>query len=102
MAILNSLEGSAHVEANSMEHWNGYILLDPTPIHITSFDIAGPQSKAMYEGPIVLGGQYYFSNGGVRIRQVNFTPTELRVDFVGVEKLNIIRPLSAKPDDYLS
>jgi len=102
MAILNSLEGPAHVESSDdLSNWNGYVLLDPNPLNIRYFDVAGPASEGIYEGPVMVEGDYHFANGNVLVRNVNFTPSELRVDFVGSGKLNLIRPLSRMPDDYI-
>jgi len=102
MAILNTVEGQAHVESqNDFVNWGGYIILAPNPANLNYFDIAGPASKGVYEGTVMIEGKYYFANGNIRIRKVNFAPTELRVEFTGSEKLNLVHPLSKMPDDYL-
>ena len=103
MAILNGLEGQAHVESqNDLANWSGYIILVPDPANLDQFDIAGPAAKGVYEGPVMMNEKCSFANGNVLVRKVNLTSTELRVEFVGTGKLNLIRPLSKTPNDYLS
>jgi len=102
MATLNGLEGQAHVESkDGLLNWSGYIIFIPDLANVTRFDIAGPAAKGIYEGPVMMEGKYYFMNGNVLIRKVNFSPSEFRVEFVGNGEINIIRPLSIVPDDYL-
>ncbi len=110
MAILNSIEGQAHVKLqNDSVKWGGYIIVAPDPANLKHFDIAGPASKGVYEGTVMFEGKYYFANGNIRVIKVNFAPTELRVEFVGIEKLNIINALeknqmitSLRPDFVLN
>lgn len=98
MAILNGVEGQARVEVNDKNSsWGGYIIVPPEPLNITYFDIGGPKSKGVYEGPIIIGGKYFFGNGKVTIRKVLFTPAGLRIDFVGTDKFNSIRSLPTIP-----
>ncbi len=106
MAILNGIEGLAHVivESDGL-NWTGYIFVDPDPTNIRYFPIVGPASKeSVYEGPILLDGKYYFVNGKVHIRNVNYThePEEFRVDFKGIQPINIVKIFEAKPDDFLA
>jgi hypothetical protein len=102
MAILNGLEGQAHVESDdSLSNWHGHIILAPDPANIRYFDIAGPAANGIYEGPVMIAGECYFMNGDVLVRKVGFSSSGLRVEFVGNGKLNKIRPLPIVPDDYL-
>ena len=103
MATLNGLEGQAHVEStDGFSNWSGYIIFIPDLANIGRFDIAGPAAKGIYEGPVMIDGKYYFmKNGNVLIKKVNFSPSEFRVEFVGNGEINILRPLSIVPDDYL-
>ncbi len=102
MAILNGLEGKAHVESNNdLTNWRGYIILAPDPGNIRYFDIAGPAAKGIYKGPVIMEGRYYFTNGNVLVKKVDFSQLQLRVEFVGNAKLDIVRPLSGPPADYL-
>jgi hypothetical protein len=103
MAILNGVEGQAHVEADhGLLNWSGYILLAPDIVNITYFDIAGPARNGIYEGPVMMAGKCYFMNGNVVVSKVNFSPSDLRVEFIGNGKLNMIRPLPVVPDDYIA
>jgi hypothetical protein len=102
MAILNGLEGVAHVIVEKDgTNWNGYILVEPDPGNIRYFDAFGPASKIIYEGPILWDGSYYFINGKAHTRNVHYVPGELRIDFKGIEPFNIVHSLQDKPSDYL-
>ena len=104
MAILSTVEGYAHVEVESGGlNWHGYILLDPDPENIRYFDAFGPKSMTVYEGPVMGNGKYHFANGIVKITSVQYKedPLEFRIDFKGIEKLNISKALESKPEDYL-
>ena len=101
MAILNGLEGKAHIEITDTS-WFGYILLEADMSNLLFLDIAGPQSRTVYEGSVRMNEKYFFANGKARIRKVDQTSAGTRVDFVGIDTLNLVRQLSGIPDDYLS
>lgn len=104
MAILGGLEGRAHVKLeNDGANWGGYILLEPDIANLGYFDIAGPQSKTIYEGPVLAEENYYFGHGKVQIREVTWTdnPKKLKVGFKGIEQLSLAKALPAQPSDYL-
>jgi hypothetical protein len=103
MAILNTLEGPAHVEiAEDGLNWKGYILLEDEMSNVRYFDIVGPKSQCVYEGPIFAKGKYFFASGKVSIEKFNFTQDTFRVDFKGIEKLTISKAFENKPEDYLA
>ncbi len=101
MAILKGLNGSAHVTMEGNAEWSGYILLEPDIGNMNQFDIAGPTSMVTYEGPVFADNQYFLASGKVRVLEVHYTPEELKIEFRGIEPLNIIRPLQGRPKDYL-
>ena len=102
MAILNSVEGSAHVEiAKDGRNWKGYILVEPDPGNIRYFQTAGPAGKVIYEGPIFASGKYYLANGKALITETHYTPQEFRIDFRGIDALNMVKAFTSTPDDYL-
>jgi len=106
MAILNGIEGRAHVEVKDGVHgWSGHILLDdPDPTNIRYFDAFGPLSNTTYEGPLLMEGNYFSGNGPVKILSVyckTDEPTEFRVDFMGTNSFVIVKPLSSLPEDFL-
>ncbi len=102
MAILNGVEGSAHVEVSSDGvNWIGYILIEIDPGNLIFFDTTGPRANVIYEGPVLASGTYHFANGKTRVMAMNFTPDEFRIYFKGIEPLNFVRPLQRKPEDYL-
>ncbi len=102
MAILKGIEGRSHVELEEeLVNWQGFIYLDPNPSNIRYFDIAGPNRQGVYEGPVLAQGKFYFMNGKVQITNVKYVPGELRVEFIGIEKANLVKPLSDNPGDYI-
>ncbi|MCB0174916.1 MAG: hypothetical protein KDJ97_30685 [Anaerolineae bacterium] len=102
MAKLNGLEGQAHVESkDGLSNWSGYIIFPPNPVNIRRFDVVGPAAKGIYEGPVMIEGKYYFINGNILVRKIDFSPSEFKVEFVGNREINIIHSLSIAPDDYL-
>lgn len=103
MAKLNKVMGAAHVEAeNTCEIWYGYINLVPDPAILAHYDIFGPSEDWFYEGPVNIDGKYFMAKGNVLIKKVDFkqSPSELRVEFTGNGKLNLLWPLTTTPFDY--
>src|SRR5262245_54458171 len=102
MAILNGLEGRAHVEVkDDLSNWSGYINLAPILLNAMRFDTRGSASKGVYEGPATMERNFYLIYGDILIREINYSSSELRIDFVGNGELNMVSPLSEAPDDYL-
>ena len=102
LAILNGIEGSAHVQvAGDGVNWIGYILVEIDPGNLLFFDTEGPRAKVIYEGPVLASGTYHFANGKTRVTAIHYTPDEFRIFFKGIEQLNFVRPLPGKPEDYL-
>jgi len=104
MAILNGVGWQAHVELEKDgADWGGYILLEPDIANLRYFDVAGPKSKVVYEGPILAEGKYYFGNGKAQILEVNWpkNPKKLKVAFKGIEQLRLVKTFQTAPRDYL-
>ena len=102
MATLNGVAGEAHVEVNtSLPNWLGYIILTPDLTNFQKFDLAGPAARGIYEGPAILDGRFFLIRGNVRISNINFSSSELRVEFIGHGQIYIIHPLSVISDDHL-
>jgi hypothetical protein len=108
MAILNGIEGQAHVESEDDDiHWKGYILVEPNPSNLRYFDVSKPSKNIIYEGPIFRKGIYYFGHGRVQILEVDYSfklensPDKMQVEFKGIESMNNLKALKDKPKDYL-
>jgi hypothetical protein len=103
MASLNSIEGRAHVVVSddNTGNWGGYFSMKPDPLYVSYFDIAGPRSHVVYEGPVLHQGKYYIANGEVTVTRKNFTSKEFRVDFESSEKFNIVKVLKKCPADFI-
>ncbi len=102
MAILSGHEGIAHIEIkNNPPGWSGYILFDIDTVDFGFFDIVGPQSRTVYEGPVYFNGEYRFAIGDVVIRKASQENNMYRVEFIGADSLKVSRTFTKKPDDYI-
>jgi len=102
MAILNGLQGQAHVESKGgLSDWIGYITLAPVLLNAMYFDITGPASRGVYEGPAMMKGSFYLVYGDILVKKVTYSSAEFRIDFVGNGEFIMVSPLSEAPDDYL-
>jgi hypothetical protein len=102
MAILNGIEGAAHVEvASDNRNWSGYILIEDDPSNLRYFDIAGPQAQTVYEGPILVSGKYFRVAAKVRVIKMIYNPDGCKIEFKGIEIPERMIALNGKPEDYL-
>jgi hypothetical protein len=105
MAILNGVEGSAHVELEGDSwFWKGYILINPDFNVFRMFQAQYMQSGIVYEGFVLSasGEAYLFGHGQVQITGVHYNPQQVKVEFRGVERFTATKTLNQKPEDYLS
>jgi hypothetical protein len=104
MAILDGVEGNAHIElADENMRWSGYILIPPWTRKYAHFWSAMKSRKEVtYEGPILFLGKYYFGHGVAHIQMVKDAGPDLRVDFSGLSELRIAGPSKEKPTDFIS
>jgi hypothetical protein len=105
MAILRGFECKAHVEVmENDQSWKGYIIIPkPDPSDAFRFASARPESRVMYEGPVLRNGEYYLVTGDVHLTNTHYAKdlSTLRVDFVGVSELSFTNRLSEKPEDLI-
>jgi hypothetical protein len=103
MALLQGFECKAYVEvAKNDQDWKGYVIIS-NPDPADAFKFASATSSVFYKGPVLQNGEYCLATGDVHLTNSHYSAdlSTLRVDFVGVSELNIVKRLSRKPKDFM-